>query len=235
MKLGKGLYIVVLGISLWCSLASAQITCTTGYSCQTNSVPVFASNGGNAQVTDSIIQQSGSTVSVGGALSVSGALTTTGLISGSEFEIGGSLFAFGSAANENAFLGFAGPLAADTYPVILHGKVVMQDGSAPPVIMGIERVCSDVAGDRPGTLTDKKGEYIWRMEIDPLETRDCQIRATHVGYHLIGKGRPDLEADVAYRPRLKRRLVRFLLIPSEIAGKGLRTERCPRGMPAENG
>jgi hypothetical protein len=108
MKLGKGLYIVVLGISLWCSLASAQITCTTGYSCQTNSVPVFASNGGNAQVTDSIIQQSGSTVSVGGALSVSGALTTTGLISGSEFEIGGSLFAFGSAANENAFLGFAG-------------------------------------------------------------------------------------------------------------------------------
>jgi hypothetical protein len=81
-----------------------------------------------------------------------------------------------------AFLGFTGSLAADTYPVILHGKVVMQDGSAPPVIMGIERVCSDVAGDRPGTLTDKKGEYIWRMEIDPLETRDCQIRATHVGY-----------------------------------------------------
>jgi Flp pilus assembly protein TadD len=81
-----------------------------------------------------------------------------------------------------AFLGFAGPLAADTYPVILHGKVVMQDGSPPPVIMGIERVCSDVNGSRPGTLTDKKGEYIWRMEIDPLETRDCKIRATHAGY-----------------------------------------------------
>ncbi len=42
----------------------------------------------------------------------------------------------------------------------------------------------------------------------PLPDRDD--RATHVGYHLIGKGRPDLEADVAYRPRLKRRLVRFL-------------------------
>jgi Flp pilus assembly protein TadD len=81
-----------------------------------------------------------------------------------------------------AFLGFTGSAGADTYAVILHGKVVMQDGSAPPVSMGIERVCSDVAGDKPGTVTDKKGEYIWRLEIDPLEARDCQIRATHAGY-----------------------------------------------------
>jgi Tfp pilus assembly protein PilF len=81
-----------------------------------------------------------------------------------------------------AFLIFTGSAAADTYPVILHGKVVMPDGSAPPVIMGIERVCSDVAGSAPGTLTNKKGEYIWRMDIDPLETRDCKIRATHAGY-----------------------------------------------------
>jgi len=81
-----------------------------------------------------------------------------------------------------AFLGFSGSAGADTYPVILHGKVVMPDGSPPPVIMGIERVCSDVSGDKPGTVTDKKGEYIWRMDIDPLESRDCQIRATHAGY-----------------------------------------------------
>src|SRR5271169_6452434 len=81
-----------------------------------------------------------------------------------------------------AWLGFTGSAAADTYPVILHGKVVMQDGSPPPVTMGIERVCSDGFGSAPGTLTNKKGEYIWRMEIDPLETRDCKIRATHAGY-----------------------------------------------------
>ncbi len=81
-----------------------------------------------------------------------------------------------------AFLGFAGSAAADSFPVILHGKVVMQDGSPPPVTMGIERVCSDGFGSAPGTLTNKKGEYIWRMEIDPLETRDCKIRATHAGY-----------------------------------------------------
>src|SRR5271166_1191838 len=100
MKLGKSLYTLVLGMSLWCPLASAQITCSSGSACQTNSVPVFTSNGGNAQVADSIIQQSGSTISVGGSL------TATGPISGSEFKIGGSLFAFGSAVNGNAFLGF---------------------------------------------------------------------------------------------------------------------------------
>jgi Tfp pilus assembly protein PilF len=72
--------------------------------------------------------------------------------------------------------------SADTYPVILHGKVVMEDGTPPPVVVSIERVCSDSFGSMPGVLTDKKGEYIWRMNIDPLETRNCVIRATHAGY-----------------------------------------------------
>jgi Tfp pilus assembly protein PilF len=74
------------------------------------------------------------------------------------------------------------PAVADDYPVILHGKVVMEDGSPPPVIVSVERVCSDLAGSMPGVLTDKKGEYIWRMNIDPLETRNCVIRASHAGY-----------------------------------------------------
>jgi cytochrome c-type biogenesis protein CcmH/NrfG len=72
--------------------------------------------------------------------------------------------------------------AANTYQIILHGKVVMEDGSAPLVIVGIERICSDSAGSAPGPLTNKKGEYIWKMEIDPLESRNCVIRATHTGY-----------------------------------------------------
>jgi Flp pilus assembly protein TadD len=72
--------------------------------------------------------------------------------------------------------------SADIYPVILHGKVVMEDGSPPPIVVSIERVCSDVSGSMPGVLTDKKGEYIWRMNIDPLETRNCVIRASHAGY-----------------------------------------------------
>ena len=32
--------------------------------------------------------------------------------------------------------------------IILHGKVVMSDGSPPPVIVGIERICSDSLGRR---------------------------------------------------------------------------------------
>ena len=35
-------------------------------------------------------------------------------------------------------------------------------------------------------------------------------RRAHVGYHLIGRGRPDLEADVAYRPGGRRRIRRVL-------------------------
>ena len=35
-------------------------------------------------------------------------------------------------------------------------------------------------------------------------------RAAHVGYHLIDRGRHDLEVDVAYRPRLARRIRRFV-------------------------
>ena len=59
---------------------------------------------------------------------------------------------------------------------------MMEDGSPPPIVVSIERVCSDVSGSMPGVLTDKKGEYIWRMNIDPLETRNCVIRASHAGY-----------------------------------------------------
>ena len=58
----------------------------------------------------------------------------------------------------------------------------MEDGSAPPVIVAIERVCSDHYGDAPGPVTNKKGEFIWQMEIDPLDARDCRLRATHTGY-----------------------------------------------------
>jgi len=74
------------------------------------------------------------------------------------------------------------PVAAEVYPLIVKGKVTMPDGSPPPFSVGIERVCSDIQGSAPGPVTDKKGEYIWRMNVDPLNTRACFIRATHAGY-----------------------------------------------------
>ena len=36
-------------------------------------------------------------------------------------------------------------------------------------------------------------------------------RAAHVGYHLVGEGRRDLEADIGYRPRTSRRVKRLVL------------------------
>ena len=81
-----------------------------------------------------------------------------------------------------AFLAFGATLSADTYSIILHGKVTMPDGAPPPISVGIERICSNSYGSAPGPVTNKKGEYIWRMDIDPLEERDCRLRATHTGY-----------------------------------------------------
>jgi Flp pilus assembly protein TadD len=72
--------------------------------------------------------------------------------------------------------------AADTYQVILHGKVVMQDGSAPPGTAGIQRLCSDSYGDAPGPITNKKGEFLWRMDVDNMLTRTCRLEATLAGY-----------------------------------------------------
>src|SRR5262249_44243444 len=54
------------------------------------------------------------------------------------------------------------PAAADTYQLILQGKVVMHDGSPPPKTVSIERICSDSSGSAPGPIANGKGEYLWR-------------------------------------------------------------------------
>jgi len=71
---------------------------------------------------------------------------------------------------------------ADVYQLIIRGKVTMQDGSPPPKTVGIERICSDIQGSAPGPITDKKGEYLWRMDVDPMNTRACRLRANLPGY-----------------------------------------------------
>jgi Tfp pilus assembly protein PilF len=71
---------------------------------------------------------------------------------------------------------------ADTYQVILKGTVTLEDGSPPPFSVGVERICSDETGSAPGPITNKKGEWIWRLEVDAFATRSCIIRATHAGY-----------------------------------------------------
>jgi tetratricopeptide (TPR) repeat protein len=77
----------------------------------------------------------------------------------------------------------AGRMAiADTYPVIVMGTVTMSDGSPPPFIVAIERICTPSFGDAPGPITNKKGEWIWRIDVDPFADRYCVFRASYPGY-----------------------------------------------------
>jgi len=77
--------------------ATYNITCSSGTACKSGTIPVFTTTGGASKVDSSIMSQSGSTITVAGSVSAK-----------TSYEIGGSAFAFGSLANTNAFLGFAG-------------------------------------------------------------------------------------------------------------------------------
>ena len=66
-------------------------------------------------------------------------------------------------------------------------------------------------------LADPTGEAQVRVGLRAVESArqaaesgGTAERAAHVGHHLIGKGRRDLETDVAYRPRLGQRVRRFI-------------------------
>jgi len=71
---------------------------------------------------------------------------------------------------------------SETYPLIVRGKVTMKDGAPPPKSVGIQRICSDVQGSAPGPVTGKNGEYVWRMDVDPMRTRRCWLQAELSGY-----------------------------------------------------
>jgi cyclic beta-1,2-glucan synthetase len=63
-------------------------------------------------------------------------------------------------------------------------------------------------------LAEPNGEAQMRVALRSVESarqaaeKDPSDRTAHVGYHLIGRGRRDLETDVAYHPRLFQRLRR---------------------------
>jgi cytochrome c-type biogenesis protein CcmH/NrfG len=73
-------------------------------------------------------------------------------------------------------------LMADSYEVILKGKVVMRDGSPLPSGIGIQRHCDNGIGSAPGPLANKTGEYIWHMDADSMASRSCTVEAALKGY-----------------------------------------------------
>jgi cyclic beta-1,2-glucan synthetase len=75
-------------------------------------------------------------------------------------------------------------------------------------------------------LADGTGEGQLRVALRTVESArqaaesGLQGSAVHVGHHLIGKGRADLEIDVAYRPRFLRRVRRFVFAHATAAYLG---------------
>ena len=76
-------------------------------------------------------------------------------------------------------------------------------------------------------LAERTGEAQVRVALravesarEVAESEGPGARAAHVGHHLIGKGRPELEADVAWRPGPRRSLRRFAFAHASAAYLG---------------
>lgn len=74
------------------------------------------------------------------------------------------------------------PAPSQNLNIVARGKVLMEDGSAPGKSVGIQRLCTDSQNGTPGPLTNKEGDYTWRLNLDFMATRRCFIEATLNGY-----------------------------------------------------
>src|SRR6516225_2331233 len=72
-------------------------------------------------------------------------------------------------------------VSAQAQSIILHGTVVMADGSLPGKSVGTMRVCSGDQGT-PGPLTDKQGLFTWTIDASFASSQRCYIEATQPGF-----------------------------------------------------
>ncbi len=70
--------------------------------------------------------------------------------------------------------------------VFLHGKVAMEDGSAPPKSITIERACIDSEAAIYVATTNPRGEFTWKITLQEGDlvsfNRSCVLRASLKGY-----------------------------------------------------
>jgi cyclic beta-1,2-glucan synthetase len=99
--------------------------------------------------------------------------------------------------------------------VSLVERVLQQDPSGS--YGGMDFLSRDRYRQAVEELADRTGEAQVRVGLRAVESArqaaeaaGAADRPAHVGHHLIGKGRRDLETDVAYRPRLAQRVRRFV-------------------------
>jgi endosialidase-like protein len=92
-------------------LPANTISCSSGTACKKGDIPVFASSGGAATVADSIIKQSGTTISVAGSetatqnISAGGNVSATGNVSGGSVSTSGNISAATIGASSNISAG----------------------------------------------------------------------------------------------------------------------------------
>jgi hypothetical protein len=106
-----------------------------------NTLALFASS---TDIEKSVVSQTGSgstakiginatpatTLDVNGDTTVRGNLTSNGFVNASTYELGGSLFAFGSVSNQNVFLGFAGNATNTGYGNTATGSLALAGDTA---------------------------------------------------------------------------------------------------------
>src|SRR5437773_4842961 len=82
---------------------------------------------------------------------------------------------------------------ADGTDLLLHGKVVMEDGSAPEQAVSIERQCHGAATTTLISTTNRKGEFTWHVAVNSFGVESlgsgfgfmgevCFLKATLSGY-----------------------------------------------------
>ncbi|PYQ54762.1 MAG: hypothetical protein DMF78_04520 [Acidobacteria bacterium] len=109
--------------------------------------------------------------------------------------------------------------------VSLVERVLQQDPAG--MYGGMDFLSRDRYRQAVEELADPTGEAQVRVSLRAVESArqaaesgKVTDRAAHVGHHLIGRGRRDLETDLAYRPRLGRRVRRFVFFHATAAYLG---------------
>ncbi|MGO4881623.1 MAG: DNRLRE domain-containing protein [Bryobacteraceae bacterium] len=96
------------GSSWVCATAGTGTVTSVAAGTGLTASPSPITGSGTLSVNTAVVPQLGAANTFTGNQTVNGNLSATGMVTGASYQIGSSLFAFGSSANENAFLGFAG-------------------------------------------------------------------------------------------------------------------------------
>src|SRR5579863_4564699 len=143
------------------------ITCSTSSGCKSGHIPVFASNGGAAKVKDSIIQESGSTISIAGSESLTGPISalatsaTSAAVAGNDNTSQGSVGVVGSSTNGTGVVatGITGLLGtgegSDGYGVYASGNTGVYGAGYAAGVYGVSTSSTGVIG----TSTNYIGVY----------------------------------------------------------------------------